>query len=279
MSFGRFSTEKKYSVLSIMIAIFIFGVYSMLTMNTQLAPDTSPPTATVMSVYPGAMALDVATDVSKPMEEAFAKLDGIEEISSSSQDNLSIIQLTFDYTTDVDQASIDIQNTINRIKNDLPETLHDPQVLKFSVADQPIMTIGLKSDSISMTELRKLTDEKLAYELQMIEGVAAVNVFGGYSEEITVSLDDATVRAYGLNIDQIVGALNNSNIKAPGGNIYYEDKDLLLRIEESLASIEELKNTAIPLMDGNTVPLSSLGDIYVGSSDMALSSALVASSK
>jgi multidrug efflux pump subunit AcrB len=266
MSFGRFSTEKKYSVLSIMIAIFIFGVYSMLTMNTQLAPDTSPPTATVMSVYPGAMALDVATDVSKPMEEAFAKLDGIEEISSSSQDNLSIIQLTFDYTTDVDQASIDIQNTINRIKNDLPETLHDPQVLKFSVADQPIMTIGLKSDSISMTELRKLTDEKLAYELQLIEGVAAVNVFGGYSEEITVSLDDATVRAYGLNIDQIVGALNNSNIKAPGGNIYYEDKDLLLRIEESLASIEELKNTAIPLMDGNTVPLSSLGDIYVGSS-------------
>ena len=177
MSFGRFSTEKKYSVLSMMIAILIFGIYSMFTMNTQLAPDTSPPTATVMSVYPGAMALDVATDVSKPMEEAFAKLDGIEEISSSSQDNLSIIRLTFDYVTDVDQASIDIQNTINRIKNDLPETLHDPQVLKFSVSDQPIMTIGLKSDSVSMTDLRKLTDEKLAYELQLIEGVAAVNVF------------------------------------------------------------------------------------------------------
>ena len=266
MSFGRFSTEKKYSVLSMMIAILIFGIYSMFTMNTQLAPDTSPPTATVMSVYPGAMALDVATDVSKPMEEAFAKLDGIEEISSSSQDNLSIIRLTFDYVTDVDQASIDIQNTINRIKNDLPETLHDPQVLKFSVSDQPIMTIGLKSDSVSMTDLRKLTDEKLAYELQLIEGVAAVNVFGGYSEEINVSLDEATVRAYGLTIDQIAGALKNSNIKAPGGNIYYEDKDLLLRIEESLVSIEELKNTAISLMDGNTVPLSALGDIYAGSS-------------
>lgn len=267
MSFGSFSTGKKYVVLSLMIGIIIFGFYSMFTMNTQLSPDTSPPTATVMSVYPGAMALDVSVDVSKPMEEAFAKLDGIEEISSTSQDNLSIIRLTFDYSTDVDQAAIDIQNTINTIRNSLPSSLQDPQVLKFSVSDQPIMSIGLKSNSLSMTDLRKLTDEKLSYELQLVEGVAAVNVFGGFSEEIAVSLDEASVRAYGLSIDQIVAALRTSNIKAPGGSIIYEGRDLLLRIEESLVSLQELRNAAIPLADGNTVPLSTLGDISSSSVD------------
>ncbi|WP_422486664.1 efflux RND transporter permease subunit [Gudongella sp. DL1XJH-153] len=261
MSFGSFSTGKKYVVLSLIIGILIFGIYSMFTLNTQLSPDTSPPTATVMSVYPGAMALDVSTDVSKPMEEAFAKLDGIEDISSSSQDNLSIIRLTFDYSTDVDQSSIDIQNTINTIKNSLPDSLQDPQVLKFSVSDQPVMTIGLKSESLSMKDLRSLTEDKLAYELQLVEGVAAVNIFGGYSEEIRVSLDEATVRAYGLSMDQIVGALKTSNIKAPGGSILYEGRDLLLRVEESLISMEELRNIDVPLGGGNTVPLSALGTV------------------
>jgi len=267
MSFGKFSTGKKYIVLSIIIGIFIFGVYSMFTLNTQLSPDTSPPTATVMSVYPGAMALDVATDVSKPMEEAFAKLDGIENISSSSQDNISIIRLTFDYSTDVDQAAIDIQNTISTIRNSLPDSLQDPQVLKFSVSDQPIMTIGLKSDSLSMKDLRTLTEDKLAYELQLIEGVAAVNIFGGYGQEILVNLDEATVRAYGLSMETIVGSLKASNIKAPGGSILYEERDLLLRVEESLLSIQELENINIPLGDGNSVPLSVLGEVESGTVD------------
>ncbi|WP_409228777.1 efflux RND transporter permease subunit [Gudongella sp. SC589] len=264
MSFGKFSTGKKYIVFSIIIGIVIFGVYSMFTLNTQLSPDTSPPTATVMSVYPGAMALDVATDVSKPMEEAFAKLDGIENISSSSQDNISIIRLTFDYSTDVDQAAIDIQNTISTIRNKLPDGLQDPQVLKFSVSDQPIMTIGLKSDSLSMRDLRKLTEDKLAYELQLVEGVAAVNIFGGYGQEILVSLDEATVRAYGLSMETIVGSLKASNVKAPGGSILYEDRDLLLRVEESLLSIQELENINIPLGDGNSIPLSVLGRVESG---------------
>lgn len=261
MSFGKFSIGKKYVVLSLIIGILIFGTYSMFSLNTQLSPDTSPPMATVMSVYPGAMALDVATDVSKPMEESFAKLDGIEDINSSSQDNISIIKLTFDYSTDVDQAAIDIQNTISTMGNILPDSLQDPQVLKFSVSDQPVMTIGLKSDDLSMKDLRKLTEDKLAYELQLIEGVASVNIFGGYGEEVKVSLDESVVRAYGVTMDQIVGALKSSNVKAPGGTIVYEGRDILLRVEESLLSIEELKNIDIPLGDGNSVPLSALGTV------------------
>ncbi len=264
MSFGGFSIGKKYVVLSLVIGILIFGGYSMLTLNTQLSPDTSPPTATVVSIYPGAMALDVSTDVAKPMEESFAKLDGIENISSSSQDNMAIIRLTFDYSTDVDQAAIDIQNTLNTIRNALPENLQDPQVLKFSVSDQPVMTIGIQSAALSMQDLRKLTEDKMTYALQLVEGVAAVNIFGGHGAEVHVRLDEATVRAYGLSIDQIVGSLKTSNIKAPGGTILYEEKNVLLRVEESLVSLEELGNVGIPLADGNTVPLSALGTIESG---------------
>jgi len=267
MNFGKFSIEKKYVILSLAIAIIIFGLYGRATMNTQLSPDTNAPTATVMSVYPGASAMDVSTDVSEPMEDAFAKLEGITDIKITNQDNISTIRLTFDYSTDIDQAAIDIQNTISRIKESLPDNLNEPQVMKFSSSDQPIMTIGLKSNSLSMSDLRSVTEEKLVYELQLIEGIASVDIFGGYSREVKIDLDEDKMNAYNLNLEQIIGTIQKSNIKSPSGEINYNSKDMLLRIEESYANLDEIENTKITLADGNTLYLRDVGDVSIGIED------------
>jgi multidrug efflux pump subunit AcrB len=267
MNFGKFSIEKKYVILSLAIAIIIFGLYGRATMNTQLSPDTNAPTATVMSVYPGASAMDVSTDVSEPMEDAFAKLEGITDIKITNQDNISTIRLTFDYSTDIDQAAIDIQNTMSRIKESLPDNLNEPQVMKFSSSDQPIMTIGLKSNSLSMSDLRSVTEEKLVYELQLIEGIASVDIFGGYSREVKIDLDEDKMNAYNLNLEQIIGTIQKSNIKSPSGEINYNSKDMLLRIEESYANLDEIENTKITLADGNTLYLRDVGDVSIGIED------------
>lgn len=267
MNFGKFSIEKKYVILSLAIAIIVFGLYGRATMNTQLSPDTNAPTATVMSVYPGASAMDVSTDVSEPMEDAFAKLEGITDIKITNQDNISTIRLTFDYSTDIDQAAIDIQNTISRIKESLPDNLNEPQVMKFSTSDQPIMTIGLKSNSLSMSDLRSVTEEKLVYELQLIEGIASVDIFGGYSREVKIDLDEDKMNAYNLNLEQIIGTIQKSNIKSPSGEINYNSKDMLLRIEESYANLDEIENTKITLADGNTLYLRDVGDVSIGIED------------
>ncbi len=267
MNFGKFSIDKKYVILSLAIAIVIFGLYGRATMNTQLSPDTNAPTATVMSVYPGASAMDVSTDVSEPMENAFAKLEGITNIKITNQDNISTIRLTFDYSTNIDQAAIDIQNTISRIKESLPDNLNEPQVMKFSTSDQPIMTLGLKSDSLSMADLRNVTEEKLVYELQLIEGIASVDIFGGYSREIKIDLDEDKMKAYNLNLEQILGTIQKSNIKSPSGEINYNSKNMLLRIEESYVNIDEIEKTKIPLADGNTLYLRDIAEVSIGIED------------
>ncbi|MFO7886975.1 MAG: efflux RND transporter permease subunit [Eubacteriales bacterium] len=267
MNFGKFSIDKKYVILSLAIAIVIFGLYGRATMNTQLSPDTNAPTATVVSVYPGASAMDVSTDVSEPMEDAFAKLEGITNIKITNQDNISTIRLTFDYSTDIDQAAIDIQNTISRIKESLPDNLNEPQIMKFSTSDQPIMTLGLKSDSLSMADLRNVTEDRLIYELQLIEGIASVDIFGGYSREIKIDLNENKMKAYNLNLEQILGTIQKSNIKSPSGEINYNSKDMLLRIEESYVNIDEIEKTKISLTDGNTLYLSDIADVSIGIED------------
>ena len=267
MNFGKFSIEKKYVILALAIAIIIFGSYGRATMNTQLSPDTNAPTATVMSIYPGASAMDVSTDVSEPMEDAFAKLEGITDIKITNQDNISTIRLTFDYSTDIDQAAIDIQNTISRIKGNLPSSLEEPQVMKFSTSDQPIMTLGLKSDSLSMADLRNVTEGRLVYELQLIEGIASVDIFGGYAQEIKIELNEDKMKSYNLSLDKVIGTIQKTNIKAPSGEINYNSRDMLLRIEESYINIDELEKTKIPLADGNSVYLRDISEVSMGIED------------
>ena len=176
MNIAKFATKNKYLIITLIIAIVLLGVYSRITMQVQLAPDTNPPMVTVMLRYPGVSAEDVSKDVAEPIEKELAQLEGISNIKSTSQDNMSIIQISFDYATDVNEAAIDVQNSISRIKSSLPERLEEPRVLKISTADKPVTTIALTSNSLSMEKLRQIADDEISYNLQLVDGVSGINI-------------------------------------------------------------------------------------------------------
>lgn len=258
---GKFAVKNKYLILSFMIAIIIFGIYARITINTQLAPDTNPPMATVITQYPGASSQDVVIDVVEPMEDEFGKLEGIKNVKATSQDNIAIIQLEFDYKINIDEASIDIQNAISRIREELPQSIKEPRVLKFSTANKPIMTIGLSSDSLSMQDIRQLAEDRIAYDIQLVDGVASVELFGGYNNEIQVQIDKDKLMSHGISLEQVMGTIAQNNIKAPGGQILHNNKDILIRVEEGFESLEDIKNLMIPLMDGKFVYLQDIAEV------------------
>lgn len=261
MNIGKFSVKSRHLILSFAIAIVIFGLYARATMNTQLAPDTNPPMATVITQYPGASAQDVVTDVVEPMEDEFGKLEGIKNVKSTSQDNIAIIQLEFDYKMNVDEAAIDIQNAISRIRQNLPQNIMEPRVLKFSTADKPVMTISLSSESLSMQDIRRLAEDKIAYDIQLVNGVASVELFGGYNNEVQVRIDKNKLMSYGLSLEQVSSILAQSNIKAPGGKVTHNNRDILIRVEESFQTIDDIKKLMIPLQDGNFIYLQDIADV------------------
>jgi len=119
MNLAKFSIKNKYTIYAIIIATILFGIYAGKTLKMELFPDTSPPLVNVITAYPGVSAKDIAKDVSKPMEEEFATVEGVKKIKSTSQDGLSIIKVEFHYGRDVNTAAVDIQNTVNRISKNL----------------------------------------------------------------------------------------------------------------------------------------------------------------
>lgn len=268
MNIGNFSIKNKYFVLALTIMIVITGIYAKNTLKTQLAPDTNAPTVTVITQYPGASAQDVVKNVAETLEEEFGKVDGITKVQSTSQDNISIVSLQFSYQTDIDAAAIDVQNSISRIRNKLPDNINEPKVLKFSTSDKPILTIGLRSNSIDMRTVRQIAEDEVGAEIQLVDGVASVDVFGGYNSLVKVEIDKNKLTSYGLTLEKVSSMLTQSNIKAPGGKLTDSNKDILVRIEEGLENIEDIENIKIPLNDGNSIYLRDIANIKLSIEDL-----------
>jgi multidrug efflux pump subunit AcrB len=268
MSIGEFAIKRKYLVLSFAIAIILLGAYSKVTMKAQLAPDTNPPMATVMTRYPGASAQDVAANVSESMEEEFGRLYGIANVKSINQDNISIIQLEFNYGIDIDEAAIEVQNSVSRIRGKLPANIDEPKVLKFSTSDKPVATISLSSNSLSMEKIRQLVDDKISFDFQMLDGVASVNTFGGYNSQVKVEMDKDKMQAYGISLENVAQVLARNNIKAPGGKLTDSGNEILIRIEEGFSGTEDIEGLRIPLKDGNYVYLKDIAQISISYDDL-----------
>ena len=163
MTLSEFGLKNRYTVYALSIAAIFFGIVSYFSIPIQLFPETAPPLVNILTPYPGSSAEDVADMVSDPIEEECAALEGVYKVSSSSQDGLSLVTVEFRYNIDVDMAALDAQNAISRIRGKLPSGIQEPQVLKFSTSDRPVLTIGVIGEDL--TEVRRLTEEDLAPEL------------------------------------------------------------------------------------------------------------------
>ncbi|HZK85733.1 MAG TPA: efflux RND transporter permease subunit [Desulfosporosinus sp.] len=261
MNIGQFSLKNKYFVLAVAIAIVLFGLYAKATIKTQMSPDTNAPMTTVIVQYPGASAEDVVKDIVKPMEDEFGSLDGLTKLKSTSQDNVASIRLEFNYGMDVDKAAIDVQNSVNRIRGTLPATMKEPKVLKFSSSNKPVVTVSLSSHSADLKDIRLLAEDKIGFALQLVEGVASINQFGGNITEVQVKLDKNKLAAYGLTIDQVAKTMSQNNIKAPGGKLIDNNLEILTRVDESFKDIDDIRKLRISLADGNFVYLEALGEV------------------
>jgi len=245
MNSARFALEHKHTIFALLLAVLFLGVFSRFTIKTELFPDTSPPLVNVITPYPGAGAATVAGDVSEVLEEEFATLSGVSRITSSSQDGLSLVTVEFHYGTDQDLAAVDVQNTIDRSRNKLPAAIGDPQVLKFSTASKPIITVGVSSAQVPLTQIRALAEDELVQKLQLLEGVAAVDIFGGYRRSINILLDKNRLAAHKVSPHEVMTALQQQNTDAPGGKIISGPQEIAITVSARYTDVAAVENTLI----------------------------------
>ncbi len=231
------------------------------TLKTELFPETAPPLVNVITAYPGVSGKDIADTLSKPLEEEFATIAGVKNIKSTSQDGLSVIKVEFYYGNDVDSAAVDVQNAINRIKRSLPAGIQEPQVMKFSSSSKPVVSYSLSSKQVDLTAIRTLAENELKSELQLVDGVAAVDILGGHNRQQNVLIEKRKLDALNLSLNKVITALKTQNITEPGGRITRKDQEYSVRIFNGYRNIEEIGNTIVDTRNGNIIYLKDIAKI------------------
>ncbi|GAW29479.1 efflux RND transporter permease subunit [Carboxydocella sp. ULO1] len=261
MNWAEFSLKHKYTIFSLLLAIIVFGIFSYKSLKTELFPETAPPLVNVVTAYPGVSGKDIAETLSKPLEEEFATIPGVKNIKSTSQDGLSVIKVEFHYGTDVDSAAVDVQNAINRIKRTLPAGIQEPQVMKFSSSSKPVVSYSLTSQQLDLTAIRTLAENELKRELQLVDGVAAVDILGGHNRQQNVLIDKRKLEALNLSLNKVLAALKTQNVTEPGGRITDKDQEYSIRIFNEYRDLDEIGNTIIDNRNGNLIYLKDIARI------------------
>ncbi|MGL4911650.1 MAG: efflux RND transporter permease subunit [Romboutsia sp.] len=185
----KFSVKNPYTVAVGVIMVIILGIVSFMNMTTDLLPSVDLPYVMVNTIYPGASPEKVEASVTKPLEQVLATTSGLENISSVSSENSSMVILEFNQKVNMDSAMIDISGKIDMVKGQFDDTVNAPMIMKMNPDMMPIMMLSIDMESMNIKEVTKYVNENILPQFERIEGVAAVEVIGLVEDQLKVSLD------------------------------------------------------------------------------------------
>ena len=266
MFISDFSIKKPIVTITAMLALVVFGLIALGSLETDEFPDIQAPIIAVAVPYPGASPEVVEREVVEPLEEAFFGISGIQgkDTLSAATDGLAQFVVVFEFSKDVQQASQDIRDAISSKRADLPLEIEDPVITRFDPADEPIVSLTLTSPSVPVDKLTRFADEVVTRELRAIPGVAQARVVGGLERELTVELHPAALQASGLTVDDVVQALQAQNLAAPVGNLQTELTERSIRLRGRLDSPDEFANLVVSQRGGVPIRLRQVAAVKDG---------------
>lgn len=251
----------KHRVTTIMacVTIMVFGLLGLSQLPLALMPDIELPMAIVYSIYT-AGPQEIESIITSPLEAACASVANMDKLQSISNENMSLVMVTFADGTNMDTAMTDLRDKVNQAKSTLPDDASDPVIMAVDVDAMPVMVLALKGSDLS--ELQSTADDTIIPALERIEGIASVDVQGGFSNEIAVETYREKLSGYGISLPYIAQILSAENIAIPAGNVDSGANTLAVRTNGEFSSVEDVANCLIPLKTGGSVRLGDIANVY-----------------
>ena len=245
------------SVISLLLVIF--GLVSFSGLPLREYPDIDPPVVTIETLYPGASANVVETQITEPIEERIAGVEGIAFIESRSEDGLSAVTVEFDTGRDIDGAANDVRDRVSAILGDLPDEADPPEIQKVDANDDVIMWLNLVSDRMTVPALTDYAERYLVDRFSVLDGVARIRIGGGQNYAMRIWLDRNAMTARGIVVGDVEAALREENVELPAGSIESMERSFSVRVKRSFRSAEDFRK--LVLLQGGDGYLVRLGDI------------------
>ena len=257
MKLADISIKRPVFTTMIMMAILVLGLFSFVQLNVDQFPDVDIPFVVITTVLPGAGPEQVETDVTKIIEDAVNPIAGVDHISSTSQEGVSIVTIEFKLEVNGEIASQEVREKVAAVKSTLPDNIEEPIIQRFDPSSQPILTLTV-SGKRTEKELTTYTKDIIKKRLENVPGVGAVDLVGGAEREILVEVDADKLKAYNLPIEDVIYSIGNSNVEIPGGNIKQGKQQFILRTMGKFTKVDQFSNIIVSSKSGENVYLSDI---------------------
>jgi hydrophobe/amphiphile efflux-1 (HAE1) family protein len=248
------------------LILIIFGIIGWVNLPIALYPDIDLPFLVVFTTYPGASALDVEEEVTKEVEGALGTVTGLKKVTSNSSENFSVVYLEFEYGVDLDIASNDVRDALSFAE--LPKDIEDPILFKISSSMAPILIITAATENPGI-DIRQIVKEKISKNLNRIEGVGSVPIWGGGEErQININVSATKLQQLGISLNQVVQILKSSNLDFPLGDIERGNTRYSLRLPAKFKKIDDIRKVVLGMRDGKPIHLKDIASIEMGTEDI-----------
>src|SRR5277367_3276023 len=255
----------------LMIAILIVGMVAYFELPLSALPEVSYPTIQVQTFYPGASPEVMTSAVTAPLEKQFGQMPGLSEMSSTSSGGASVITLQFSLSLAIDVAEQQVQAAISGAQNLVPQDLPAPPIYaKVNPADAPVLTLGITSNVMPLTQVEDLADTRVAQKISQIKGVGVVSVTGGQRPAVRVIVNPRALAAYGLNIDDLRTTISNANQNGPKGTLDGPSNAYTINTNDQIRNADDYGEVVAAYKNGAPVRLKDVTKLVSGAENSKL---------
>jgi len=265
MGAGLYTFIKRpvFTTMLVMLLV-VFGLSSYSTIGIDLMPDVDMPLVTVTVTWAGTSPEEMETLVTKPIEDAVSSVSNIKTLSSVTTEGSSTTILEFNFGTDAKMAANDVREKVAGIRKRLPDQIDEPAVQRVDLTAQAIVYFSMASDKRSPNETRKIAVDVVKDELQRLDDVADVSVFGASAREVQIQVDPRRMQAYGISFSKVLSAINAQNIDTPGGRVQEQGTEITVRTLGQYKSVADIENIVVATQGTQTIRVRDVASVVDG---------------
>lgn len=270
MSIYKSAINKPVTTLLVFVAIIVIGVFSFLRLPIDQFPEMDPPYISVLTVYPGASASEIETNVTKIIENNLNSVDYLKEITSTTKDNISVVLLELEWGTNLDEIINDVRSYIDMVKDELPDGCTNPFIFKFSSSSMPILQYSITADE-SYPGLDKMLNDEIIPQLSMVNGIGNLTLSGSPERYVYVDIDQQKLDAYGIPLEMVGNAIASNNLNLSSGTVKMHKEQYQLEVRSEYIESSEINDIVVTVTpDGRQVFVRDIASVRDTIKDLTL---------
>jgi multidrug efflux pump len=272
MNPSRIFIERPVATTLLMFAILVVGALAYKFLPLSALPEVDYPTIQVQTFYPGASPEVMTSSVTAPLERQFGQMPGLAQMLSQSSAGASVITLRFGLDISLDVAEQQVQAAINAANNLLPSDLPAPPIYaKVNPADAPILTLGVTSKTLKLTDIEDIVEGRLAPKLSQLPGVGLVSISGGQRPAVRIHANPLALGSYGVNLDDLRTTISNLNVNTPKGNFDGPAQSFSVNANDQIRNPQDYLSAIVAYRNGAPVLLSDVATVEIAAENSQLS--------